>query len=240
MGASLSVLLRPADQEPAREAAAAAAVAMATQLTVDNMLQIPGLALLFFSALSVAGARPAGGRRWPRAAVFAGGALALVAWIPRALADGNPARAAALFPAESYPLEDLAYRAMAEGRPDAADALWARAQNLAPFDAIYPWRRAQIAAARGRWDAARESAERAAADEPGFLNARVLRAEALGRLGRVGDARAELETVLRLRLRRERGYRPSGSEYDITVWEFDYKEYDRVAAAVSGPSRQGR
>ena len=50
---------------------------------------------------------------------------------------------------------------MTAGRLDAADALWTRAEKLAPFDAVYPWRRAQIAAAQGRWEAARALAAQA-------------------------------------------------------------------------------
>jgi O-antigen ligase len=228
LGTSLSVLLRRSDNEPAREAAAAAAAAMAAQLAVDNMLQIPGLALLLFSALAVAGARPSCGPRWPRAAVIAGALLALVAWLPRALAEGNPARAAALFPREAAPREDLAYRAMAAGKLGEADTLWAEAEKLAPFNAVYPWRRAQIAAAQGNWEAAREFAGRAAEDEPGFLNDRVLRAEALARRGRKLEARAELAQVDELL--RTRGNPAGFTHYDATIWDFDRKEFDRVAA----------
>lgn len=228
LGASLSMLLRRADVEPAREAAAVAAAAMAAQLAVDNMLQIPGLALLFFSALAVAGARPSGGPRWLRAAVVAGALLALVAWLPRALAEGNPARAAALFPQEADPREDLAYRAMAAEKPQEADAQWAKAESLAPFNAVYPWRRAQLAAAQKRWDAALSFADRSLADEPGFLNDRVLRAEALLRLGRRSEARAELAKVDELL--GTRGNPAGFTHYDATIWALDRKEYDRVAA----------
>jgi O-antigen ligase len=230
LGASLSVLLRRAQGEPAREAAAIAAAAMVFQLSVDNMLQIPGLAMLFFSALSVADTRPSEARRWPRSAAVAGGLLALTAWIPRALANGNPARAAALFPAESEPREDLASQALTAGRLSEADVFLSEAANRSPFNAIYPWRRAQIAAAQGRWKAAESFSARAADLEPSFLNDRVLRAEALARLGRIRDARGELATALRIL--RERGSRLGSSGYDATVWNFDPKEYDRVAALV--------
>ncbi len=227
LGASFSFLVRRAGEEPAREAAAVAAAAMAAQMLVDNMLQIPGLAFLFFSALSVAGARPAAaGRRWPRAAVAAAAFLAALAWLPRALADGNPARAAALFPRESDPREDLAYEAMAAGRLDEADVQWSAAESLAPFNAVYPWRRAQIAAARGRWSAALDEAARAIEDEPGFLNGRVLRAEALGRLGRKAEGRAELAKVMEIRT--ARGDVAGTTRYDAVIWSLDRKEYDRV------------
>ncbi|HEX4047285.1 MAG TPA: O-antigen ligase family protein, partial [Elusimicrobiota bacterium] len=199
LGTALSALWGRAGPEPAREAAAAAAAAMAAQLLVDDMLQIPGLALLFFSALAAAGARPRGGPRWPRAAAAAGAALALAAWIPRALADGSPARAALLFPTDPGPVEDLAYRAEAQGRPAQADAEWAKAAALAPYDAVYPWRRAQLAAARGDWAGAESLSARAVGLEPDFPRARLLRAAALVRLGRRADARGQL-AELRARL----------------------------------------
>ncbi|MFI5348059.1 MAG: O-antigen ligase family protein [Elusimicrobiota bacterium] len=235
LGASFSVLFRRARAEPAREAAAIAVAAMAIPLAVDNMLQIPGLALLFFSAVAVAGENPSGGRRWPRAAALAGGLLALTAWIPRALAEGNPSRAAALFPAESEPREDLGSQALIAGRNAEADAFFAEAERLSPFNAVYPWRRAQIAAAQGHWADAERFSGRAAALEPGFLNDRVLRAQALDRLGRTRDARDELAAVLLLS--RQRGHRPGSSGYDDTVWNFDEKEYDRADASIGGPKR---
>ena len=235
LGASLSFLAGRANEEPAREAAAIAAVAMVVHLAVDNMLQLPGLAFLFFSALAVAGMGAPDGPRWPRWAVVAGLVLALTAWIPRAMADGNPLRAAALFPRDADPYEDLAYRAMSAGDAAQADAMWAQAEERAPFNAVYPWRRAQIAAAQGRWAATEALAGRAAESEPGFLNDRVLRAEALRRLGRPSEARAELTAVSSAV--RERGDRAGSSGYDTTIWELDRKEFDRVAALVKSNPR---
>jgi O-antigen ligase len=227
LGFSFSFLLGRANDEPAREAAAIAAVAMGVHLTVDNMLQIPGLALVFFSSLAVAGAGPMGGRRWPRAVAGGGIALALVAWIPRFIADGNPSRAAVIFPRDSSPWEDLAYHAMSDRDLPRADALWAQAEERAPFDAIYPWRRAQISAAQGRWDAAERFATRAAELEPFFLNDRVLRAEAMRHLERTAEARAELASVRRTLV--QRGDRPRTRGYETVIWDFDRKEFDRVA-----------
>jgi O-antigen ligase len=235
LGASLSVLRRRASAEPAREAAAIAAAAMAAQLLVDNMLQIPGLAFLFFSALAVAGEGRGPRVRWPRAAAAAGVLLAAAAWIPRAAADRDPETAARLFPADSEAREDLAYKALAAGRLEAADARFAEAERLAPFDAVYPWRRAQIAGARGRWGEAEALAARAEALEPGFLNDRVLRAEALARLGRTAEARAALSAAERSYRERERKVGLSG--YDHAVWDFDVREYERVAALVRAAKR---
>jgi tetratricopeptide (TPR) repeat protein len=164
-----------------------------------------------------------------------GGLLALTAWIPRALADGRPARAAVLFPAEAEPREDLGTHALAAGQFAESDEFFAQAGKLAPFNAVYPWRRAQIAAAQGRWTDADAFAARASALEPGFLNDRVLRALALDRLGRTEDARAELASVLRDF--QERGARDGSSGYDDTIWKFDRTEYDRVAGLVGRTKR---
>lgn len=234
LGAALRVLLRRADDDPVREAMAAAAAAMTAQLAIDNMLQIPALAVLWLTALALAAA-PAGakGRQWPRAAVLVGAALALVSWIPKTLAASAPARAAALFPAEPGPREDLAYAAMASGKAAEAEAHWMAAQSLEPFNAIHPWRRAQIAGALGRWDGAELLAARAIELEPGFMSARLLRAEALVRLGRIPEARAALDEFLRVRAGRAITGRYSG--YEKTVFIFERRDYDRVAALAGRP-----
>ncbi len=231
-GAALRALFGRADEDPVREAAATAAAAMTVQLAVDNMLQIPALAALWVSALAVAGAPPES-KRWPRAAAIAGAALALISWIPKTLAAGNHARAAFLFPAEPGPREDLAYEAMAAGKASEAERHWTAAQSLEPFNAIYPWRRAQIAGARGRWALAEPLAARAIGLEPGFMAARLLRAEALVRLARAPEARAELDTFLRLRATRVHAAGSSG--YEATVWFFEQRDYDRVAALAGRP-----
>jgi len=233
--AAFRVLLRRQDAEPAREAAAAALVAMSAQLLLDNMLHIPGLALLFFSAAAVAGARAPGALRWPRAAAAAGFALTLASWIPRALAGAEPARAAELFPAEAGPREDLAYAATAAGRLADADRYWSEAAERAPFDAVYPWRRAQLAAAQGRGAEAEAFAAQALALEPGFLSARMLRAEILARAGRRKDARAELDEVRR-RVDRRKDI-PAASGYELTVWTYDAAEFARASALAAGPDR---
>jgi hypothetical protein len=229
-GAALRVLFKRADSDPVREAAAAAAAAMTAQLAVDNMLQLPALAALWLCtlALAAAPASKSSTARWPKAAVLAGALLALVSWIPRALADADPARAAVLFPAEPGPREALAYRAAAAGDAAAADAHWAAAQELEPFNAVHPWRRAQLAAAEKRWDRAEALAAAATELEPGFMSARLTRAEALVRLARAPEARAELEeTERRLAGRRDI---PRLSGYDRTIWFFDTRAFERVSA----------
>lgn len=231
-GAVLRALWGRAGDDPVREAAAASAAAMTAQLAVDNMLQVPALAALWLCALALA-RPPAGGRPWPRAAVAAGAVLALVSWLPRAFASASPSYAAAVFPAEPGPREDLAYAATAAGKSDEAEAHWAAAQALAPFNAIYPWRRAQIAGAQGRWETAEPLAARAVELEPGFMSARLLRAQALILLGRAAEARAELAEVQRLSVVREDI--PAASGYDKTVRDFDRRAYDRILALAGRP-----
>ncbi len=226
-GAALRALFKRADTDPIREAVAAAAAAMTAQLAIDNMLQIPALAALWLCALAMA-APPAGKKRWPQAAILAGAALALISWIPKTLAAVSPARAAAVFPAEPGPREDLAYAAMSAGKAAEADAHWAAAQRLEPFNAIYPWRRAQIAGAFVAWARAEQLASQAASLEPGFLSARLLRAEALVRLKRAPEARVELAEIVRLRAASRAGAE-RGSGYERTVWRFDPLEFNRVA-----------
>jgi O-antigen ligase len=233
-GAALRALFGLASDDPVQEAANVAAAAMTAHLAIDNMLQIPALAALWLTTLAVS-SMPASGkcRPWPHLAILTGAALALAAWIPKTLASGSPARAAALFPAEPGPREDLAYSALAAGKSSEAETHWMAAQNLEPFNAIYPWRRAQIAGASGRWDLANPLSSRAIELEPGFMNARLLRAETLVRLGRAPEARAELDEVLRRRASRKDVERSSG--YDRTIWSFDGRDYDRVAALAGRP-----
>lgn len=230
--AALRALLRRADDDPVREAAAVAAAAMTAQLAVDNMLQIPALAALWLTALALARA-PVGGKRWPHAAILAGAALAVVSWIPRTIASLGPAQAAAVFPAEPGPREDLAYKAIKAGKAAEAEAHWAEAQRLEPFNAIYPWRRAQLASAVGYWAGAVRLAARAVELEPGFMAARLVRAEALVRLGRIPEARSALEELLKLRT--TRGDIVRGSGYERAVWMFNRRDYDRVATLAGRP-----
>ena len=225
--AALRALISRADDDPVREAAAIAATGLSAHLLVDNMLQIPALAALWLSALALSCAPTTGGRRWPKAAVLAGAALALVSWIPKSLADANPARAAVLFPADPSRREDLAY---ASKLALEADAHWAQAQQLSPFNAIYPWRRGQIAGALGHWAAAESLSARAIEAEPGFMRARLLRIEALSHLGRAREARAELDAFLKADA--GRGTAAALSGYDRTIWQFDKPEHDRAASLV--------
>jgi O-antigen ligase len=177
---SLRALWGPADDDPIREAAVAAAAAMAVQLLVDDMLQIPGLAFLFFTTLAVTRA-PSAGTRWPRCGAAVVLALSLAAGAVSWAAARGPAAAARLFRTDPTPVEDLAYAT--RGRADLADPLWAEAARRAPNNAVYPWRRAQLAAACGRWSESEALAALAVEIEPNFLRARLARVQALIKLG---------------------------------------------------------
>ncbi|UPT73604.1 MAG: O-antigen ligase family protein [Elusimicrobiota bacterium] len=224
--AGLSGLARRASAEPAREAAAAGAAAMLVQVLLDNMLQIPGLAFLFLGAAAVADDRPVRAVRWPAWAAFAGCVLALTAWMPRTLGAGSPERAAALFPAEAERHEERAYALEAAGRP--AEAAWARAAELSPFNGIYPFRLARLAAARGDWAAAEERARRAVINEPGFVAAHLLRAEALARLKRPVEALSALASA-RAATARMPGLKDKvTAHYDEGIFSFEPEAFDRV------------
>jgi O-antigen ligase len=233
--ATLSVLLGASTAEPAREAAAVAAAAMAAQFLVDDFLQIPGLLFLFLTALSVAGAPPFVTRRWPRWAAALLAVLALTAWVPRSLVEGRPDRAFILFPTDVGAVEDFAYRSALTGvGAQFTDALWARAERLAPYDAVYPWRRAQLAAARRDWSVAEADAGRAIASEPGFLRARLERARAMVELRERGAAAETAEIRRRLAAGppgvTENGYERVVSGFD----DADRAELARVEAAARG------
>jgi hypothetical protein len=91
---------------------------------------------------------------------------------------------------------------------------------------------AQIAGAIGKWDSAERLAAWAVKLEPGFMRARLLRVEALSRLGRRLEALSELAKVdADLRVRGEAVFH---SGYEKTVWEFEPAEYAAASASASG------
>lgn len=223
----------------AQHAAAAAAAAMAAQGLVDNMLHLPALALLFFSALACAAPPSAqSGPRvlWPAAA---GLALALSAWIPESLAArylrrsaSEPERkveftrkASALFPADAWLRETLA-RAWLTQRPfnvEKAQAELEEASRLDPTNALYPHLRGELEGATGHWTAAEARAAQALELEPNFLSARLLFAECRARAGDKEQARAQLlEAAERRRAIIKTGFAEGeGNGYSamITRWE---------------------
>lgn len=193
---SLRGLLGPALSAEG-EAAAAAAAAMTAQILVDNILQIPALTLLLFTALGMtASAQPksARGSRWPTWAALLCALFPATAWA-LAAARADLAKAAFIFPVDSDVLEDLAYTRINSGDYAGSDEYWRRAAELSPYNAVYPWRSAQIAFAMGRFADAEILSRRAILIEPGFLSARLLLAESLARLNKKTEAALELEEL---------------------------------------------
>lgn len=215
----LALALRRPRASAAREAALAAAAAMTAQLFVDNMLHLPGLALLYASALGAAAPAAAGAGRalTTRARLaFAAAALAcLAAFVPAAalsegrkrLDAGLPAAARERLAREALRLsprdggwhEALGESLLEQGRVEDAAPELLRALELRPFRPFPAYDLAAARARQGRWDEARELCGRALAAEPDYLNARLLRARALLAAGRKGDARAELAEARRRR-----------------------------------------
>jgi tetratricopeptide (TPR) repeat protein len=81
---------------------------------------------------------------------------------------------------------------------DKAEASIREAIALLPYDADYRATLSSIKYLQKDWEAAREAAEAALAIDPEHTDALNLRAESLRKLGRTGDALAELETSLQV------------------------------------------
>lgn len=228
-----------------REAGLAAASAMAAQCLIDNMLHLPALGLLFFSALAVARApearsAAAEGPLW-RGFVWAGLLSAAVAWVPGVLVERWRAqggtepllRAVRLAPADAYLREALAWAWLAgkPARADAAAAQLAQAESLSPYNAVYPAEGARLEKLQGDWPRVLERAQRAVELEPDCLGARLLRAEALLLLDRRGEARAELSEIGR-RSAALGGQLNTGTGYEGFILRFDQVLYERLERAV--------
>ncbi|MCX5788166.1 MAG: O-antigen ligase family protein [Elusimicrobia bacterium] len=199
--------------DPVRAAALAACAAMTAQALVDNVFALPGLRLWYACALAVAaGGREAGEGRgegkspWPL--VAAAGVL-LSVWgrwpVPAARSlfakaeisgDARALRLGRLIePAAAEGFETEARLAERKHPPDmeAARRALEGATVASPFDASYPQMLAEFAASQGDWKTALERARRASELEPVFLEARLVEAEALARLGRRQEAGRALE-----------------------------------------------
>ena len=143
-------------------------------------------------------------------------------------------RELSLSPADAYLRESL-YRAWLSERPplvEAALTQLAQAEKLSPCNAVYLADHAELLKARGGWQEALGLAERAAALEPDYLQARLLRAEALLRLGRRKEASGELSEVGR-RSAALVGRLNSGSGYDAFILGFDRDAYARLSRQAS-------
>jgi len=253
--AALAAAFAGGEAAAGAEAAAALAAfgAMGAQCLVDNMLQLPSLALLFFGALACARPRrPAPAARSDRRAWLSAAAvslaLALAAPLPGALAarwqdeSGPPAarleraeRLASLFPREPRAREALARALMAQTPPalDAAADQLALAARLAPYDAFYLVWRAELLRALGRWDEVEPLARRAAQLEPDFLQARLLLAEGAMRAGRREEARRWLDEV-HDRRRDVEGQVNPGADYGRLITSFDAGRYAALRRLVGG------
>lgn len=237
------------------EAAFRAVIAMSAHAVVDNILHLPGAALLFFSALaclpSRAGQRPPGAAGW-RLFCAAGAIAALAAFGARALerscaaepVQGAKDIAAARsclrwFPADAEGHERLAraYLRLRPPRPERALIEIRKAGALAPFDALYPAMEAELLAHRRDWPAMLECADHAASLEPNFIEARLLRARALRGLGFGKAARKEWEDAGRLSRRLARSLGPGDvkSGYDEAVLSFDPVRYRRLGRVLTSP-----
>ena len=188
-------------------AARAALIAVLPQILMDNMLQLPGLAFLYAALLAVS--RPAsparGSIELPRVSAAALAVFALVSAVPGFLAAPAEAgaelkermtraeRAVRIFPMDAYRREDWAQTLEEAGLRQEALEQWRAAERLAPFNAIYPWRRARLTTAAE----AETRLRRALELEPGFLTARVDHVLVLRALGRRDEERAEIAELTR-------------------------------------------
>ncbi len=239
---TLSPLLRPGP-DPACAGAAAAAAGMAVMLLGDNLLQVPALGFLYFSALACAGdaALP-----WrvvlPRSALLAAGVLLVagpLAPAARETAGEGPlearvwrtAHALAFYPEDADLRAELALLYESGGGYAVADEQWARAQATAPYNAVYAFRRGLLAQRRGDWAEAERFHARAAELEPAFRDARLGRAVALWGQGRAAEARAELAAAKALA---DPG--PQGYAYADIVAARDAGALARVEAMLKRPS----
>ena len=190
------------------------------------------------------GRAPVGRSAW-RALTWAGLLLAAVAWVPGWLVQGwqvaaartaDPGRrlglllrAARMAPADPYLRESLSSAWLAQKPPRTDEALdqLSQAERLSPFNAVYPAAQARLLKSGGDWSRVLGLAGRAAVLEPDCFQARLLRAEALLRLGRREAARGELLEIGR---RSEAlGTRlNSGVGYEAFILGFDRAVYEQL------------
>ncbi|MDX6770291.1 MAG: O-antigen ligase family protein [Elusimicrobiota bacterium] len=239
---TLTPLLRPGP-DPASAGAAAAAAGMAVMLLGDNLLQVPALGFLYFSALVCAGDAAVPWRVvLPRRALLASGFLLTAGPLaPAARETGGAgpvearvwraAHALAFYPEDADLRAELALLYESGGGYAGADEQWARAQATAPFNAVYAFRRGLLAQRRGDWEAAQRQHARAAELEPAFRDARLGRAVALWGAGRLAEAREELAAAKTLA---DPG--PQGYAYADIVAARDPGALARVEAMLKRPS----
>ncbi|MBI4423961.1 MAG: O-antigen ligase family protein [Elusimicrobia bacterium] len=130
--------------------------------------------------------------------------------------------AARLAPRDADLLETEARAALRSDPPAplAAGEALAKAAALSPYNAVYAQMLAELAASRRDWPLALRWARRAAALEPEFLQARLVAAETLARLGRDAEARAEA-LALAAAAKRAEGRPEAINEYEWLVTRKD-------------------
>lgn len=258
MGGSWSLILKKKNLSWPQEAALAAFSAVFFQTLVDNVLNLPALRWLCFSCLAVASGevndtpsseRPA---LWPRIAYVPGLILAAAAWIPNwavvhfeGLAyrsSGKTSvhwmrRALALAPGDAGLWEGLARLNLRQSPPNTDAALQAlfEASRCDPTNALYPLMRAEVLRSQGKWERVPFYCERALSLEPGFVAARLARAQALCRLGNRNEASDELKRARSL-------WNPSASTnpprgYMQMIPYFDVSKYKEVSESVKNGCR---
>lgn len=226
--------------EPEREAALAAAAAITVQALFDNLFALPWLRLVYAALLGACAPSRAKAEPLPelwRPALVAGLVLAAWGrwpgrlaerWLERADAAGTLEaaqlldRASRLFPADARILESRARVALRSVPPDYAKARESveGAYALSPYRAVYPQMLAELAASARDWETALGRAREASALEPNFLEARLVEAEALAKLGREEESREALRLLDEARERISSGPPPL-SPYDRFIGFLD-------------------
>jgi hypothetical protein len=246
----------PRKLEFAPAAAAAALAAMGAQCLIDNMLHLPALGLLFFSALACmsAGSGPALSRAMPfqiagRAIATLGLGLTLLAvasdrllahfW-ERAKQEHEPARRLAwlqrveqLTP-EDFRLHEELARCRINMSPPQLDRALAElrlAAQLNPTNALYPVMQAEILLRQGHWSEAAALLDQGITLEPNFLGARLLRAQLRLESGQRRRALWDLAEISRRRPALPLTVLYSG--YDRTIAFLDQRRFDALSARAN-------
>ncbi|MBI3300236.1 MAG: O-antigen ligase family protein [Elusimicrobia bacterium] len=195
---------RPVVTDPDREALLTGAVALGTQALGDSILVLPALAWLFAWLLGAACASEnAQVPRLPesarRAFLLLGLGLAAAAWWPgwavSSWRGAEPEAAVTVAPADAGLWQDIARRRLGAGDARGGLAALARAAELRPFDVRPRIMAAEVLRSGGAWHFVLEAASEVVALEPACGQGRILKAEALLRLGRPAEARAELAAL---------------------------------------------
>ncbi|MEK9145910.1 MAG: hypothetical protein AAB339_09900, partial [Elusimicrobiota bacterium] len=143
------------------------------------------------------------------------------------------ARALALAPKDSGLWDLLARAQLRKSPPDPEGAFrsLARASALDPTNAASPLMQAELLRTVGRWEEVLAFAFKAGELEPESPQARLQKAEALSRLGRGPQARAELDALKALRAK---GPVPAYGPREALILHFDAERYEAVERLLDG------